>query len=116
VDKELDDSKRPDRFRRHRFFPAVDYFQAVRHRNRMIEQMNKVFDRVDVFIDIARSSKRTTNMTGNPILVVPCGFIERNGPTTITFVGKLLGENEMLAVAHAYQEAARHHLRKPSLL
>ena len=36
-------------------------------------------------------------------------------PTAITFTGRLYGETELLAVAHAYQEATGHHLKHPPM-
>ena len=36
-------------------------------------------------------------------------------PTAITFVGRLFGEGDLLAVAHAYQLATGHHLKHPKL-
>ena len=32
-------------------------------------------------------------------------------PTAITFTGRLYGETDLLAVAHAYQQATGHHLQ-----
>ena len=52
----------------------------------------------------------------HPTVVLPHGFRESNGtPTSITFTGKLFGETELLAVAHAYQRATDFHLKRPSL-
>jgi Asp-tRNA(Asn)/Glu-tRNA(Gln) amidotransferase A subunit family amidase len=48
---------------------------------------------------------------------VPAGFTQRDGhdvPVTITFVGRLFGEAEMLSVAKAWQDATSHHLRRPA--
>jgi Asp-tRNA(Asn)/Glu-tRNA(Gln) amidotransferase A subunit family amidase len=54
-----------------------------------------------------------TNLTGHPVVVVPNGFREDGTPVSISFVGKLFGEAEALAVAKAYQDATGFHLRKP---
>jgi Asp-tRNA(Asn)/Glu-tRNA(Gln) amidotransferase A subunit family amidase len=51
-------------------------------------------------------------------VVVPDGTRERgkNGqPGTITFTGKLFGESDLLALAHAYQQASGAHLKRPPL-
>ena len=34
-------------------------------------------------------------------------------PTSLVFTGRLYGESELMAVAHAYQEATGHHLKRP---
>lgn len=106
----------PNVFRAARFIPAVEYIQANRLRTQLIEEMDKVFDQVDVYVhpSWASSSLRITNHTGHPCVVLPNGF--RNGrPTSISFTGKLFAEGELLQVARAYQEATEHHERHPEL-
>ncbi len=61
-----------------------------------------------------------TNLTGHPAVVVPNGYGFRNsswlgGVTGIMFTGKLYGETELLALAHAYQQATDFHLQRPPL-
>jgi Asp-tRNA(Asn)/Glu-tRNA(Gln) amidotransferase A subunit family amidase len=57
-----------------------------------------------------------TNLTGHPAVVVPNGFRSTDGtPTSITFTGRLYREAELLALAHAYQQATEFHLRRPTL-
>jgi Asp-tRNA(Asn)/Glu-tRNA(Gln) amidotransferase A subunit family amidase len=49
-------------------------------------------------------------------VVLPNGFRTGDGtPTSITFTGRLFGETELLAVAHAYQSATDFHLRRPPM-
>ena len=36
-------------------------------------------------------------------------------PTAITFTGRLYGETELLAVAHAFQQAIGQHLKRPPM-
>jgi len=49
-------------------------------------------------------------------VVLPNGFSSGAGtPTSITFVGRLFGETDLLALAHAYQRATDFHLRRPPL-
>jgi len=47
--------------------------------------------------------------------VVPCGFLRSGRPVSISFVGKLFGEAELLAVAKWYQDATGYHLVHPEL-
>jgi Asp-tRNA(Asn)/Glu-tRNA(Gln) amidotransferase A subunit family amidase len=59
-----------------------------------------------------------TNLTGHPTVVLPDGFRKAGGverPTALTFTGRLYGEAELLALAHAYQQATGNHLRRPPL-
>jgi Asp-tRNA(Asn)/Glu-tRNA(Gln) amidotransferase A subunit family amidase len=57
-----------------------------------------------------------TNLTGHPSVVVPNGFTsDGRAPTSITFTGRLHGEAELLAVAHAWQQATGFHLKRPPL-
>jgi Asp-tRNA(Asn)/Glu-tRNA(Gln) amidotransferase A subunit family amidase len=46
-------------------------------------------------------------------VVVPNGFCSDGTPTSFTVNGRLFGETEILAVAHAYQSATGFHLRRP---
>lgn len=48
-------------------------------------------------------------------VVLPDGFTADGTPTSITFLSRLYGEAETLAVARAYQEATDFHLRHPRL-
>lgn len=110
------DDKWPKYFRQARFVPAVEYVQSSRYRTTIMEEMNEVFQDVDVFLEITWANNWVTNLTGHPIVVVPCGFTRMGRPVTITFVGKLFGEAELLAVAKAYQDATDHHLKHPEWL
>jgi Asp-tRNA(Asn)/Glu-tRNA(Gln) amidotransferase A subunit family amidase len=84
------DQKWPNYWRRYRFVPAVEYLQATRSRSLAIEEMNRALNDVDVSIEITWTSCWLTNVTGHPIVVVPCGFVDGR-PISITFVGKLFG-------------------------
>ena len=51
-------------------------------------------------------------------LALPNGFTKKGGvevPTQLTFTGQLYGEADLLAVAHAYQQATGHHRRRPPM-
>jgi Asp-tRNA(Asn)/Glu-tRNA(Gln) amidotransferase A subunit family amidase len=56
-----------------------------------------------------------TNLTGHPTVVLPNGFRKDGTPTSVSFVGKLFGEGDLLAVAKAYQDATGFHLKHPAL-
>ena len=99
-------------FRQHRFVPAVEYIQANRVRSKIIEEFNKVFSDIDLFIG---SSLSVTNLTGHPELNIPHGFTSQGTPSSLRFTGKLFGESEILLLAHAFQSKTDHHLKHPKL-
>jgi Asp-tRNA(Asn)/Glu-tRNA(Gln) amidotransferase A subunit family amidase len=101
-----------DTFRLHRFVPAVEYIQANRARYRMMEEFNRVFSDIDLFIG---SSLAVTNLTGHPEISLPHGFDSRGQPASLRFTGKLFGEEGMLLLAHAFQSKTDFHLRRPKL-
>lgn len=102
-----------------------------------MEAMAKVFEGVDVIVAPTNGSEQllVTNLTGHPSVILPNGlraadapkypfddpseFQKAGGPGTppsLTFLGKLYGEAELLAFARAYQEATRFHLQHPKLV
>ncbi len=107
----------PNYFRTARFYSAVDYINANRHRYLLMQQVNRLFDQYDVIITptYAGGQLAITNLTGHPAISLPTGFNPRNNtPTSITFLGKLYGEANLLAVAKAYQNATPHEDVHPS--
>jgi Asp-tRNA(Asn)/Glu-tRNA(Gln) amidotransferase A subunit family amidase len=78
--------------------------------------MEALFEKVDLYV--GGNDLVITNFTGHPTAVLPNGFTKAGDlevPTAITFTGRLYGESELLAVAHAYQRATGHHLRHPPM-
>jgi Asp-tRNA(Asn)/Glu-tRNA(Gln) amidotransferase A subunit family amidase len=128
----------PNTFRIARFIPAVEYIQAARARTLVMESMAKVFDGVDVIVSPTNGGSdqlTITNLTGHPAVILPNGlrgpdapkfpfddpsdFQNAGGPdtpTSLTFLGKLYGEAELLAFARAYQEATGFHLQHPKMI
>lgn len=107
----------PNVFRQARMIPAVEYIQANRVRTRVMQAMAGVMADIDVYVvpSYGGSNLLMTNLTGHPAVVLPNGFTENGTPTSISFVGKLFGEAETLAVAKAYQDATEFHLQHPEL-
>ncbi len=52
---------------------------------------------------------------GLPTITVPCGFSKTGLPIGLQISGPNLGEVNVLALAHAYQQATEWHKRRPSL-
>ncbi|HEX7879507.1 MAG TPA: amidase [Candidatus Eisenbacteria bacterium] len=104
----------PNIFRTARLIPAVDYIQANRIRTLLMREMDRMMANVDVYLSPSfGGSLRTTNLTGHPTVVLPNGFRADGTPTSTTFIGRLFGEEAVLAVAKAYQDATEWHRRRP---
>jgi Asp-tRNA(Asn)/Glu-tRNA(Gln) amidotransferase A subunit family amidase len=96
-------------------------------------EVAKVFDTVDIVVAPTGSEQLViTNLTGHPALILPNGFrgddaprppAEDNGdniggpgtPVSLTFLGNLYREAELLAFARAYQDATGFHRKHPTL-
>jgi Asp-tRNA(Asn)/Glu-tRNA(Gln) amidotransferase A subunit family amidase len=120
----------PNQFRTARFIPAVEYVQANRARTMLMQKMAELFKTVDVIVAPTDSDQLVvTNLTGHPAVILPNGFRPANAPVpekptrgggpgtpvSLTFVGNLYGESDLLAVAKAYQDATDFHLKHPKL-
>ena len=107
----------PNVFRTSRFIPAVEYIQANRIRTLVIEELDRLFDEIDVYVvpSFGGNNLLMTNLTGHPCVVVPNGFDDKGSPTSISFIGDLFDEATVLAVAKALQDATDFHLKKPPL-
>ena len=107
----------PNVFRQARLIPAVEYVQANRLRTLVMQDMAEVMAEIDVYVvpSFGGSNLLMTNLTGHPCVVLPNGFTSKGTPTSISFIGRLFGEAETLAVAKAYQDATDFHLRRPAL-
>jgi len=104
----------PNVFRQARFIPAVEYIQANRRRRILIEEMNQIFNSVDLYLNPSWSSNSLTitNYTGHPCITIPNGLI--NGtPSSITITGKLYGEAELVTLAKFIQERTEWHKSVP---
>ena len=142
---ELTNKQRANGFRTNRLIPAVEYLQAQRARALLMRQFAAVAGRFDVYIApfmavrgggaatlAAASTPATTppapqppsairdhfqvaNVCGYPAVSVPNGFTSDGKPTSITFLGRLYNEAQILALAKAYQDRAGFHNTHPKL-
>jgi Asp-tRNA(Asn)/Glu-tRNA(Gln) amidotransferase A subunit family amidase len=129
VDTHPDQLARPDRIasqNAYRLYPAADYVNANRVRMLLMQEMDKLMAKIDVYLlpydyadytpnPVADRSTGITNLTGHPSVTLPHGFDEKGHPTGLTFIGKLFGEAQMLALAKAYQDSTGWHLKHPKL-
>jgi len=97
----------PNFFRTARFVPAVEYVQANRLRTLLQQEMHRIMQQVDVVITptYAGNQLLITNLTGHPAVSVPNGFSQNGSPTSITLLGNLYDEANLLAAASLYQNA-----------
>ncbi|MCX7876066.1 MAG: amidase [Melioribacteraceae bacterium] len=107
----------PNVFRSSRFIPAVEYINANRVRFLLIQEMKKLFDKIDLYVSPSwvGNNLLLTNLTGHPSVVVPNGFSKNGTPTSFTFIGNLFDEEKIIAVAKIYQDATNHHKLHPKL-
>lgn len=107
----------PNLFRAARFIPAVEYIQANRARQVLIQKMDSLMNRVDLYVcpTYGANNLLLTNLTGHPSVVLPNGFDDEGEPTSITFMGDLFDEGTVLTVAKKYQQATGFHKKHPPL-
>lgn len=109
-----------------RLLPASDYLDANRVRSLLMREMARIMSEVDVYVapfdyadytpnPVATLNTAVTNLTGQPAVILPHGFNEKGQPTSLTFVGRVFGDAETLALAKAYQDATDWHLKHPPL-
>ncbi len=105
----------PNTFRAARFIPAVEYINANRARTLGMEKMADIFKQVDVIVAPTNGSPQLiiTNLTGHPAVILPDAFRPDGTPTSLTFLGNLFREDQVAAVAKAYQDATDWNLRHP---
>jgi Asp-tRNA(Asn)/Glu-tRNA(Gln) amidotransferase A subunit family amidase len=109
-----------------RLLPASEYINANRVRTILMHEMAEVMSKVDVYLlpfdyadytpnPVATLNSAVTNLTGHPCVALPHGFDEKGHPTSLSFIGSLYGDAEMLALARTYQNATDWHLKHPAL-
>jgi Asp-tRNA(Asn)/Glu-tRNA(Gln) amidotransferase A subunit family amidase len=113
----------PNTFRGSRLIPAVEYIRAQRARTLLVQRFEKFMADWDVIVIPPNSLLTVTNLTGNPQVVMKCGFTEATRadgtkvqvPRSISFLGKVYDEGSPLRVALAYERVTDWHRRNPTL-
>jgi Asp-tRNA(Asn)/Glu-tRNA(Gln) amidotransferase A subunit family amidase len=102
--------------------PAVEYLQANRARQRLMEQTHDAMKDVDVVVaphgvwwDPRRSLNPLTSLTGHPVVAVPTGLRSNGQPLGVTLAGHLYREGELLAVAQQLLEESGFQQERPPL-
>lgn len=103
---EQDQRSRANSLRQSRFIPAVEYIQANRQRQVLIQKIQDLMKNYDVLISPSFGNDQllATNLTGHPVIAVPTGLDKKNHPTSMTFVGNLYDEESILLLAKAFQD------------
>ena len=105
----------PNVFRTARYIPAVEYVQANRARIILNQKMSLLFKDIDVYVvpSFWGDNLLRTNLTGHPCVVLPNGFSKEGTPTSISFIGDLYKDGQVVAVARSYQRRTGWHKRYP---
>lgn len=105
----------PNVFRSARYVPAVEYVQANRARVLLNQKMSSLFEKIDIYLapSFYGDNLLRTNLTGHPCIVLPNGFDDKGMPTSISFIGDLYKDGELVAVARSYQRGTGWHKRYP---
>jgi Asp-tRNAAsn/Glu-tRNAGln amidotransferase A subunit and related amidases len=103
---EQDQRSRAASLRQSRFIPAVEYLQANRQRQVLMQKMQDLMKDYDVLISpsFGNDQLMATNLTGHPVIAIPTGLDKKTHPTSMTFVGNLYDEASILLLAKAFQE------------
>ncbi len=111
----------PNQFRAARTIPAVEYIQASRLRQQLVQDMHTSLANIDVLVAPTHGGPTltATNLSGHPAYVLPVGNneLEQDGgrPMMLSLVGQLDGEGPLLALAEAWQQATDWHRTRPAL-
>jgi aspartyl-tRNA(Asn)/glutamyl-tRNA(Gln) amidotransferase subunit A len=118
------------------FLSAADYVAALAVGKAVRERLEQTLAQVDalatpvvpvITAEDARASKAQPhtggtaiftapfNLTGHPAISVPGGMSASGIPIGLQLVGRLAGEADLLAIAHAYEQATVWHAMRPSL-
>ena len=124
-----------------RFVLATDYLDAQRLRRRFCQDFSRALENVDAMVlpavpiptarigelDVEVNGRlenvrlattrniRALNLTGLPVLSVPCGFHGDGLPIGLQIVGRAFDERRILEIGHAYEAATQWHLQAPPI-
>ena len=80
----------PNSWRAARFYPAIEYIQAMRARELVIREFAKLYEQVDIIVAPTSGPSNQvaiTNQRGHPAVIVPNGLRGKDAPTPPTFAG-----------------------------
>ena len=118
------------------FVPAADYRAALGVGESVRRRLEATLATVDVIAtpvapfltaEAARASEAQPhtggtavftapfNLTGLPAVAIPCGMSAEGIPIGFQLAGRMGGEADLLAVAHAFEQSTKWHTMRPSL-
>ncbi len=105
----------PNTFRTARFVPAVEYVNACRMRMSIMQKIDPWIRQYDLIIAPTETGDQLaiTNLTGHPSVTLPVGYKSDGTPGSISFIGQLYGEAQLLAFAKAFQDATPYNKQHP---
>ncbi len=114
---EQGERSRANSLRQARLIPAVEYIQANRYREKLINEINLLFKNYDIIISpsFGKNQLLISNLTGHPAVSVPNGFDKKNTPTSITFLANHYQEDVLLSFVNLIQKETNYHFKKPPL-
>lgn len=125
-----------DRISRGADISAIEYAETLLELKRSRAAIGQVFESVDLLItptltrlpatideamissvdDILIRNPSPFNIYGIPTISLPCGFSQQGLPIGLQISGPVLGEVDVLSLAHAYEQATDWHKRAPPLV
>jgi aspartyl-tRNA(Asn)/glutamyl-tRNA(Gln) amidotransferase subunit A len=113
---------------------ANDYHRAQRVRRLLQERIDALYERYEVLVAACQPVTATPlganleteltfsdpigvigNLCGLPAVSVPCGFAKNGLPVGLEFLGRVLGDANVLAAATLYQQHTNWQKRRPPL-
>ena len=81
----------------------------------MGERTVPVGDKTAPALSLLSRLTRPFNISGVPVVSVPCGFTDSAMPIGVQIAGRPFDEATVLRVAHAYEQVTDWHTRRPPL-
>jgi len=114
---------------------ATQYLRGQQARRALVERFRQLFEGIDVLVTPTLSILAPTleesrgwvargqllgftqlfNVLGQPAVSVPCGFSQSGLPIGMQLVGRPFEDATVLRLAHAYEQHAGWHARRPAL-
>ena len=103
---EQGERSRANSLRQSRLIPAVEYIQANRHRQELIEETKSLFEKYDIILSptFGENQLLITNLTGHPVVSLPNGLDINGKPTSITIIGNYGSEDKILYFAEKLKD------------
>lgn len=121
---------------------AADYVRAQRARRRFIAEVRAAMSELEALVlpghptgtypldvgsvlvngqpvlvhPLTSRFTRLFSLSGDPAIVVPCGFTPQGMPVSLQFVGRAFDERTILRAARAYERATPWHTMRPPLV